>query len=164
VNPLLDFLNLEYLFRYQRTKIDFKKLDEATKGKWNIIEKEKEDEHTLVESIRFICDYFKNKNIYERKFIISIDEYDKILINSYRYKYYEKILGIIESFFPNLFKGNTNLYFGIIIGRLNFGLKSFFSRVNNVHECTFLSDNYFSDCYGFTENELNKILSHFIYY
>ena len=41
------------------------------------------------------------------------------------------------------------------------GLKSFFSRVNNVHECTFLSDNYFSDCYGYTENELNKILSHF---
>ena len=60
VNPLLDFLNLEYLFRYQRTKIDFKKLDEATKGKWNIIEKEKEDEYTLVESIRFLCDYFKN--------------------------------------------------------------------------------------------------------
>jgi len=53
------------------------------------------------------------------------------------------------------------LYIGIITGCLNVGSKNLFSETNNLRECSLHNDTYFSDCYGFTENELNSILSFF---
>ncbi|KAL6589730.1 hypothetical protein U3516DRAFT_613535 [Neocallimastix sp. 'constans'] len=44
---------------------------------------------------------------------------------------------------------------------LDIGLNELNSGANNFTKCSLLKDNYFSDCYGFTEDELNKILSKF---
>ncbi|KAG4094845.1 DUF1703-domain-containing protein [Neocallimastix lanati (nom. inval.)] len=148
-------------FKYQREKIDFKKLSTSDQKLWNKIENEEEDMNKLNESIHFLCQCLIKKKFYKRKCIVLIDEYDKILINSFENGYYEAFNGIIKSLFSNIFKGNKNLYFGIITGCLDLGLKSFFSGVNNFREYTLLSDDLFYDCYGVTESELKKILSHF---
>ncbi|KAL6592996.1 hypothetical protein U3516DRAFT_649030 [Neocallimastix sp. 'constans'] len=43
----------------------------------------------------------------------------------------------------------------------SFGLSSSNSGANNITKCTLLNDLYFSDCYGFTEDELKNVLSNF---
>ncbi|ORY01208.1 DUF1703-domain-containing protein [Neocallimastix californiae] len=148
-------------FKYQREKIDFKKLDTSDQKLWNKIENEEEDMNKLNESIHFLCQCLIEKKFYKRKCIVLIDEYDKILINSFENGYYEMFIGIVRSFFSNIFKGNEYLYFGIITGCLGLELKTFYSGLNNIHEHTLLSDHLFYDCYGFTESELKKNLSHF---
>ncbi|KAG4082311.1 DUF1703-domain-containing protein [Neocallimastix lanati (nom. inval.)] len=148
-------------FKYQREKIDFKKLDTSDQEVWNKIENEEEDMNKLNESIHFLCQCLIEEKFYKRKCIVLIDEYDKILINSFENGYYEMFIGIVRSFFSNIFKGNEYLYFGIITGCLGLELKTFYSGLNNIHEHTLLSDHLFYDCYGFTESELKKNLSHF---
>ncbi|KAG4108890.1 hypothetical protein H8356DRAFT_1365954 [Neocallimastix lanati (nom. inval.)] len=118
-------------FRYQRKKIDFKKLDTSDQKLWNKIENEEEDMNKLNESIQFLCQCLIEKKFYKRKCIVLIDEYDKILINSFENGYYEDFIGIIKSLFSNIFKGNENLYFGVTTGCLDLGLKSLYSGVNN---------------------------------
>ncbi len=82
-------------------------------------------------------------------------------MNASTNKYYNEIYGDIKSFFSLSFKGNNNLFFGVTTGCLNFVLKSLYSGVNNFKECSLLNDEYFSDCYGFTKEELNTILNDF---
>ncbi|KAL6593578.1 hypothetical protein U3516DRAFT_834192 [Neocallimastix sp. 'constans'] len=125
-------------FKYQRKKIDFKKLDTSDQKLWNKIENEEEDMNKLNESIHFLCQCLIEKKFYKRKCIVLIDEYDKIIINSFENGYYETFIGC-----------------------LGLELKTFYSGLNNIHEHTLLSDHLFYDCYGFTESELKKILSHF---
>ncbi|KAG4097826.1 hypothetical protein H8356DRAFT_940488, partial [Neocallimastix lanati (nom. inval.)] len=62
-------------------------------------------------------------------------------------------------YFHQYFKGNTNLYFGVITGYYSFGFNSLNSGVNNIIKCTILKDLYFSHCYGFTKEELKNVLS-----
>ncbi|ORY04584.1 hypothetical protein LY90DRAFT_678507 [Neocallimastix californiae] len=114
-------------FKYQREKIDFKKLDTSDQEVWNKIENEEEDMNKLNESIHFLCQCLIEEKFYKRKCIVLIDEYDKILINSFENGYYEMFIGIVRSFFSNIFKGNEYLYFGIITGCLGLELKTFYS-------------------------------------
>ncbi|ORX59180.1 hypothetical protein BCR36DRAFT_394700 [Piromyces finnis] len=147
------------LFQYQREKIDFEILDKNEQTKWKEIEYQKEDETGLTESVRFLCECLKK--FYKRKCIILIDEYDKTLINSFEKGFYDDMHKVIKSLFSNTFKRNERLYFGITTGCLALGLSSIFSGINKFSECSLLNDPYFGDCYGFNENELNKILSAF---
>ncbi|ORX42236.1 hypothetical protein BCR36DRAFT_587405, partial [Piromyces finnis] len=147
------------LFKYQGEKINIENLKNDEQTKWKKIKDMKENETGLTQSIRFLCDCLIK--FYKRKCIVLIDEYDKALMNSFEKKYYDEMYSIIKSLFSNTFKGNDNLYFGITTGCLPLGLNSFYSGVNNFYECSLLKDQYFNDCYGFTENELNKILSDF---
>jgi len=53
------------------------------------------------------------------------------------------------------------LYIGILTGYQDLDMNGFFSGFNNLEECTLLFDRGFSDCYGFTEEEVNNALFHF---
>jgi len=82
--------------------------------------------------------------------------------------YFNKIIGNIKAFYSNALKGNDNLFFGIMTGCLDLSMRSLdltmeslYSEINNVNECTLLNDVYFGDCYGFTKDDVNKILTHF---
>ncbi|KAL6589940.1 hypothetical protein U3516DRAFT_858475 [Neocallimastix sp. 'constans'] len=57
--------------------------------------------------------------------------------------------------------GNDYLRFGMVTGCLDIGLNELNSGANNFTKCSLLKDNYFSDCYGFTEDELKNVLSNF---
>jgi len=147
------------LFKYQKKFIQFEELEESDKQKWNAIENKIEDEKTFRDSLKFLC--YCLKKFYKRESIILIDEYDSVLLNGFMYNYYYQIRSDIYSLFSTALKGNEYLKFGITTGCLDIGLKSLFSGVNNTTLCSFVSDSYFGDCYGFTEKEVNKILSHF---
>ncbi|OUM56255.1 hypothetical protein PIROE2DRAFT_19210 [Piromyces sp. E2] len=114
-------------------------------------------ETTLLHSLIFLCECLKKS--YERKCIILIDEYDKTLINSLIYRYFEKVLPKFKNLY-SVCKNNENLYFGILTGCFSFKIKNLFSGVNDIYECSLLHDNCFSDCYGFDEEEVNHIFSY----
>ncbi|OUM63126.1 hypothetical protein PIROE2DRAFT_10383, partial [Piromyces sp. E2] len=149
------------LFKDYKSKINFEKLSEIDQNKWNKIEKQEENDITLKESVNFLCKCVNYLKIYKRNFIVLIDEYDKLLIYSCQYNYYEEMQLTLKSFFSETFKGNNNLHIGITTGCLELGLNSIFSGVNNFRKCSVFSDSYFNDCYGFTENELDFLLNKF---
>ena len=157
-NFLIDIIST--LFKNMRNKIEFEKLDDLDKRDWNEIEnKNKNNIKLLINSLSFMCSCLRK--FYKRRCIILIDEYDQVLINSIKKKVFDIVQPIIERIFSCAFKGNDNLYFGVITGCYHFGLNSSNSGANNFTKCSLLKDNYFSDCYGFTEDELKNILSNF---
>ncbi|KAG4082902.1 hypothetical protein H8356DRAFT_1284179 [Neocallimastix lanati (nom. inval.)] len=157
-NFLIDIIST--LFKNMRNKIEFEKLDDLDKRDWNEIEnKNKNNIKLLINSLSFMCSCLRK--FYKRRYIILIDEYDQVLINSIKKKVFDIVQPIIERIFSCAFKGNDNLYFGVITGCYHFGLNSSNSGAYNFTKCSLLKDNYFSDCYGFTEDELKNILSNF---
>ncbi|ORY05399.1 hypothetical protein LY90DRAFT_211937 [Neocallimastix californiae] len=156
-SSIINFLKAEIssVFIYYKSRIDFNKLSEIQQEEWNKIE-QKSDGVILQNTIKFLCTCLKE--FYKRRCIILIDEYDKIFSEKLKSK---SMLKTIKTFFSNTFKGNKSLHFGIVTGCLDLGLKELNSGANNFAKCSLLKDDYFSDCYGFTEDELNKILSYF---
>ncbi|KAL6593584.1 hypothetical protein U3516DRAFT_834195 [Neocallimastix sp. 'constans'] len=156
-SSIINFLKTEIssVFIYYKSRIDFNKLSEIQQEEWNKIE-QKSDGVILQNTIKFLCTCLKE--FYKRRCIILIDEYDKIFSEKLKSK---SMLKTIKTFFSNTFKGNKSLHFGIVTGCLDLGLKELNSGANNFTKCSLLKDDYFSDCYGFTEDELNKILSYF---
>ncbi|OUM56825.1 hypothetical protein PIROE2DRAFT_18404, partial [Piromyces sp. E2] len=139
--------------------IDFNKLDSNEQRKWSLIEDEVENIQLLEGSITFLMECL-NK-FYKRKCIVLIDEYDNILTNCFNENYYEKLKQLFKSMFSSIFKSNEFLYFGIVTGCLSLSFKSLFSGPNNFNDCSIYHDSDFSDCYGFTEEELDKLLIDF---
>ncbi|KAL6589857.1 hypothetical protein U3516DRAFT_835987 [Neocallimastix sp. 'constans'] len=156
-SSIINFLKKEIssVFNYYKKRIDFNKLSRDQQEEWNKIE-QKSDGVILQSTIKFLCTCLKE--FYKRNCIILIDEYDKIFSEKLKS---ESTFGTIKTFFSDTFKGNDYLHFGIVTGCLDIGLNELNSGANNFTKCSLLKDNYFSDCYGFTEDELNKILSKF---
>jgi len=147
------------LFKYHKGNVNFENFDDNEKNEWNKIENKEISTTDLESSVKFLMKHLYKR--YNRKCIVLIDEYDKILINSMENDYYSDINKIIKSIFSQIFKGNIYLYFGIMTGCLDIGLRGFFSGCNNFGRHSLLYDPYFNDCYGFTEKELNKMISDF---
>ncbi|KAG4090657.1 hypothetical protein H8356DRAFT_1430939 [Neocallimastix lanati (nom. inval.)] len=81
------------------------------------------------------------KVFYKRYSIILINEFDKILIPSFKNGYYENMKVLINTLFSNIFKGLTNLN-------------------NNFQYYTLLNDNMFFNCFGLTKLFLNTNIFH----
>ena len=142
----MNCLNYKYYYYLKnvKIKIDFKKLEKYEKKQWIEIENRMESEIALIYSVEFLCYCIKKQNIYKRNFIVLINDYDKILINSIEYNYYKDIQCIIKSMFSNIFKGNEYLYFGVVTGCLDRELKDIFSGANNFIKCSLHFDDHFS--------------------
>ncbi|ORY38471.1 hypothetical protein LY90DRAFT_672566 [Neocallimastix californiae] len=156
-SSIINFLKKEIssVFNYYKKRIDFNKLSRDQQEEWNKIE-QKSDGVILQSTIKFLCTCLKE--FYKRNCIILIDEYDKIFSEKLKS---ESTFGTIKTFFSDTFKGNDYLHFGIVTGCLDIGLNELNSGANNFTKCSLLKDNYFSDCYGFTEDELKNVLSNF---
>ncbi len=109
-----------------------------------------------------------NKNV-----IILVDEYDAPIINAFNNTnnsiksidkenktYYENIINFMQGFLGNTFKGNSSLHKGLLTGVMRVGRESIFSEWNNF-DVFGITSNYFSDSFGFTKKETEKILTYF---
>ena len=96
---------------------------------------------------------------YHKKTIIIIDEYD-VPINYSRNKYYEEMCSFISGIFSTAFKTNQYLERGIITGCLRIAKESIFTGLNNPKVNTLL-DYEASDCFGFTQEELEVFLRYY---
>ena len=95
---------------------------------------------------------------YGKKVILLIDEYDVPLDKAFQGGYYDEIVKFIRNLLGNALKTNDSLYFAVLTGCLRISKESIFTGLNNLNVMT-VSDPYFCDSFGFTENEVAELLN-----
>ena len=125
-------------------------------------------EFSLVDLSKYLETHF-NKDV-----IILVDEYDTPIIYAYentekpfdskdKTTYYGMVIEFMQTFLGEAYKGNNTLQKGLLTGIMRIAKESIFSNWNNFHVFS-LTSNYFSDDFGFTEIETEKILKYFNLY
>ena len=94
---------------------------------------------------------------YGRKVILLIDEYDVPLDKAFQRGYYEEMVSLIRNLFGNVLKTNDALQFAVLTGCLRISKESIFTGLNNLNVMT-VSDPYFCDSFGFTDDEVGELL------
>ncbi|MDO5424716.1 MAG: AAA family ATPase [Eubacteriales bacterium] len=97
---------------------------------------------------------------YGRKTMIFIDEYDVPLEKAFQGGFYEEMLTVIRKLFDNALKTNDSLQFAVLTGCLRVSKESIFTGLNNPNVMT-ITDEYFSDSFGFTEQEVKALLEYY---
>lgn len=92
--------------------------------------------------------------------IILIDEYDVPLENAYFRGFYDEMIDFIRALFESALKTNPFLAFGVVTGCLRISRESIFTGLNNLEIHSVLSA-YYSDCFGFTEEEVKAMLAYY---
>ena len=97
---------------------------------------------------------------YNKPVMLFLDEYDVPLQNAYVEGYYEKCIKFFKTFYGITFKDNPYIEKTILTGVSRVAKESIFSGANNFHVYTVLDDE-FSDDFGITEKEMDKIIDDF---
>ena len=92
--------------------------------------------------------------------IIIIDEYDTPIQEGHSKDFYDEIIDFMRTFFSGAFKDNKHLSYGFLTGILRVAQESIFSGLNNITVNTIMDDEY-SEYFGFTSNEVKRILRDF---
>ena len=95
---------------------------------------------------------------YGQKVILLIDEYDVPLDKAFQAGYYDEMVSLIRNLLGNALKTNDSLYFAVLTGCLRISKESIFTGLNNLNVMT-ISDPYFCDSFGFTEDEVTELLN-----
>lgn len=98
--------------------------------------------------------------VYGQKVIVLIDEYDVPLGNAYFNGFYEEMINLICSVFESVLKTNDSLEFGVLTGCLRISKESIFTGLNNLNVYS-VTDNAFSQYFGFTEQEVKQITDYY---
>ena len=88
---------------------------------------------------------------------IFIDEYDKLLIDSFKTEAYAEIRSFMTALFQAAMKGNPYLEKALLTGVLRISHESMFSGLNNIETFDVFRDATYTDDYGFTEDEVSAI-------
>ncbi len=102
-------------------------------------------------------------DIYGKKEILLIDEYDVPLANATekdtkKNNYYSSMLDVIKGIMSTALKDNEFLEFAVITGCLRIAKESIFTGTNNFASYSVL-DADFSEYFGFTEDEVDEMLA-----
>jgi hypothetical protein len=95
-----------------------------------------------------------------KKVILLIDEYDVPIESGYVNGYYEQVVDFMRGMLTAALKGNTSLFKGLLTGVYRVAKEDIFSGLNNLVVYTILDD-FYSHYFGFTEEEVKKMLSDF---
>lgn len=95
---------------------------------------------------------------YGQSVILLVDEYDVPLSKASDNDYYNDMLEVIRSLLGMVWKTNPNLQFAIVTGCLRIAKESIFTGANNFISNSISGESY-RDSFGFTEEEVSKLLS-----
>jgi len=98
--------------------------------------------------------------VYGKKVIVLIDEYDVPLENAYFNGFYDEMINLIRSVFESVLKTNDSLEFAVLTGCLRISKESIFTGLNNLNVYS-VTDNAFSKYFGFTEQEVKQITDYY---
>lgn len=98
--------------------------------------------------------------VYGKKVIVLIDEYDVPLENAYFNGFYDEMINLIRSVFESVLKTNDSLEFAVLTGCLRISKESIFTGLNNLNVYP-VTDNAFSQYFGFTEQELKQLADYY---
>jgi len=132
-------------------------LKQHEKTKFNNILSEQAHSSAYEDSLKQLIEYLHR--YHQQNVVVLIDEYDTPIQSGYK-NFYETVIPFMRNLLSGAFKDNKYLYKGIITGILRVSKESIFSGLNNlsVHSIT---DFDFSDKFGFTQREVDQILSDF---
>ena len=116
------------------------------------------DDELLVNSLKTLSRLLAKH--YGRNVILLIDEYDVPLDKAFQTGYYDKMLNLLRNMLGNVLKTNDALYFAVLTGCLRISKESIFTGLNNLNVMT-VSDPYFCDSFGFTEEEVRELLQYY---
>ena len=128
------------------------------KNRFNAICNIEDDESLYLDCLAFLSRCLAK--YHENNTIILLDEYDVPLENAYTRGFYDEMTDFIRSLFESALKTNPYLEKGIITGCLRISKESIFAGLNNLKVQSILSSHY-SDCFGFTEDEVKEILAYY---
>ena len=138
--------------------LDSDKIYPFEKEKINDILYFREDEVTLKNSIKDLSEYLSR--YYDKPVMLFLDEYDVPLQSAYVNKYYEQGITFFKTFYGTTFKDNPYLEKTVLTGVSRVAKESIFSGANNFKVYTVLDDE-FSDDFGITEKEMDKVIEDF---
>lgn len=113
------------------------------------------DEDTLESALQTLSELLYRH--YGQKVIILIDEYDVPLDKAYQNDYYRAMVVMIRSLFGEALKTNEFLQFAVLTGCLRVSKESIFTGLNNFKIFS-ITDLRFDEQFGFTEDEVEKML------
>ena len=101
--------------------------------------------------------------VYGKPVILLIDEYDVPLAkasekNTAQNRFYEQMLDVIKGMLSIALKTNEYLKFAVVTGCLRIAKESIFTGTNNFASYSVLDED-FSEYFGFTQEEVDKLLS-----
>ena len=113
------------------------------------------DQDTLESALQTLSELLYRH--YGQKVIILIDEYDVPLDKAYQNDYYREMVVMIRSLFGEALKTNEFLQFAVLTGCLRVSKESIFTGLNNFKIFS-ITDSRFDEQFGFTEDEVEKML------
>ena len=134
---------------------------EMAPGERNIFNKillAEANETEIINGIKMLSKIMSN--YHNKPVMLFLDEYDVPLQNAYVEGYYEEGIKFFKTFYGVTFKDNPYLEKTILTGVSRVAKESIFSGANNFHVYTVLDDE-FSDDFGITEKEMDKIIDDF---
>ena len=134
------------------------KLNAYEKAQFNELANEKADEVDYQMSLQ-ILSLLLHKH-YGMKAIVIIDEYDTPIQQGHSCGFYEEIIAFMRNFFSGGLKDNPHLAYGFLTGILRVAKESIFSGLNNLKIYSLL-DNTYSHYFGFTKDEVRKMLNYY---
>ncbi len=159
------------LYKKHNYLLSSDKLSDDEKELINDIILEKAKDKFFKFGLQFLSGYLHKH--FEKEVIILVDEYDAPIINAFNNTnppikspdkenktYYEKVISFMQTFLGKAYKGNPYLKKGLLTGVMRVGKESIFSEWNNFSVFGIISP-YFSDSFGFTKEDIKKILSYF---
>ena len=154
------YRRLRGIIREEALRLSFlkssEKLDEDDLRSFLRILSEQDTSADMVGSLRMLCTLLEKHC--GQKPILLIDEYDVPLDKAYYHGYYAQMIDLIRAMFQSALKTNSSLFFAVLTGCLRVSKESIFTGLNNlmVHS---ISDPSFDEYFGFTDEEVGKMLS-----
>ena len=133
-------------------------MSEGERTIFNKILSAKANDVDLLNSVKMLSKLLNQ--YFNKPVILLIDEYDVPLQNAYVEGYYEEAVKFFKTFYGTTFKDNPYLEKTVLTGVSRVAKESIFSGANNFKVFTIL-DNEFSEDFGITEEETDKIIKDF---
>ena len=147
VERFLFLLNSDKLTENEKKR--YQALIEIRSGRYSM------DEEILISSLQILSQFLCKH--YGQKTIILIDEYDVPLDKAFQYGYYKEMVALIRGLFGQALKTNESLQFAVLTGCLRVSKESIFTGLNNFKVLS-ITDARFDEQFGFTEEEVRKLL------
>lgn len=112
-------------------------------------------------SLQFLSQILYRK--YKKKVIVLIDEYDVPIQAAYVNGFYEPAVDLLRSLYSAVLKDNDVIELGVVTGILTLARSGIFTGLNNLDAYN-LTDQHMSDKFGFTHEEVVKLLEYYEMY
>ena len=121
----------------------------------------KADAATLQRSLRDLVTYLYRHH--DQPVVVLIDEYDSPVIEAYDGGYYEPMIDFMRAWLGGGLKHPQGqaVFRAVVTGVLRVARESIFSGLNNLKVHSLLSLGAFADKFGFTEAEVERVMSDF---